>query len=64
MTDETFTFTLTAEQRATLVEALGDAYAYRNDMDSDDEDFPIDVESRERYAALADALGLDVDTAS
>lgn len=43
------------EQFATIAEALGDAYAYRNDTD-DPEDY--EVETMQRYAALAKALGV------
>ncbi len=50
---------LSAEQRAVLAGVFSDAFAYRN---QDDDSFPVDLELKEKYAALAQQLGLDVDT--
>jgi len=57
---ETKTFTVTNEQWAFLVEALGDAYAYRTNSGegADDED---DQAAADRTKALADALGVTLE---
>lgn len=62
MESESFTYTLTAEQREALGWALKDAYAYREREDEENDDFEeVDGPRRDAAEALYGLFGFNPD---